>query len=378
MRCSLELLVPFPLSAFPFPFSTVLPGTPKKMSIFNINTLTNQNQPWHRRLNHPALPVTHILLSLVLGCWGMLAEAHVKWFVPLDEPTPDDFSWFAFSDTAVQVWIGVAVLLIATSLYLDRRLPTPQVSEAKALPPLLWILRICLGLSLLLSANNGALIAPHYAWPGYYFESLRLLEVVTALLLFTPWVVFAGIGVLLLYVGVAAHYQLEVIEYLNIAGAGLFLAIHHHPNEFLRARWLPYALPVLRVTTGIALVNLAFAEKLARPDYAQNFVQTYMWNFMHNLGISDFTDRLFVLSAGTMEVVFGTILILGSTTRLNILVVSGFMLASNLTFFLEGHMLEAFIEIIGHMPIIATALFFLVLGSGHKWKLSSWLHAKLS
>jgi uncharacterized membrane protein YphA (DoxX/SURF4 family) len=329
------------------------------MPIFHINHQTKKTYPFG--------------LAVCLGVQP--AQAHVKWFVPLDEQVPSNFSWYALSDTAVQVWIGIAIVLIATSLYLDRRLPTPQVNEVKALPPLMWVLRICLGLSLVLSANNGALIAPHYVWPGYYFDNLRFLEVVTGILLFTPWVFFAGVGVLLLYLGVAIHYHLEVIEYLNIAGAGLFLAIHHHPNEQIRARWQPYALPVLRITTGIALANLGFAEKLARPDYAQNFVQTYMWNFMHNLGVSDFTDRLFVLSAGTMEVVFGTILILGSTTRLNILVVSGFMLASNLTFFLEGHSLEAYIEIIGHMPIIATALFFLVLGSGHKWKLSSWRYS---
>ncbi len=67
-----------------------------------------------------------------------------------------------------------------------------------------------------------------------------------------------------------------------------------------------------------------------------------------------------MLSPGTVEAVPGLLLILGSTTRLTVLVVSGFMLTSNLTFLLQGAAEEALMEITGHLPIICTALIFMV------------------
>ena len=94
----------------------------------------------------------------------------------------------------------------------------------------------------------------------------------------------------------------------------------------------------------------------------QAFIANYQWNFMPALGFDWYTDQLFVLSAGAMEVVFGTILILGVVTRLNILVVAVFMLASNITFLVFGQNDHALMELVGHMPIIATAVILLLLG----------------
>ena len=91
---------------------------------------------------------------------------------------------------------------------------------------------------------------------------------------------------------------------------------------------------------------------------------------MANLGMESFTDQLFVFSAGVMEVVFGIILVLGTTTRINILVVSGFMLASNITFFASREYSEALTEIFGHLPIIATAMILIFFGSGNKLKIT--------
>lgn len=322
-------------------------------------------------LTGAALPWRLVALAALLPS---PAIAHVKWFVPLTDHMPTDFVWYGLGDSAVQVWLAIAVLLVGASLYLDSHLPTPHVHEAKALNVLSWILRICTGLSLLLSAYYGSVIAPHYRWQGVLAQPLLVLEVIVGLLLFTPLVLYGAAGLMLLWLGVGLHFGVEIVEYINIAGVGLFLALHHFPDTHRRPQLQPYALPLLRVLTGIALITLGLSEKLLRPDYAHTFVETYMWNFMQNLGMASFSDRLFVLSAGTMEVVFGLILLIGTTTRLNILVVSGFMLTSNLAFLLEGDYREALVEIIGHMPIIATALLFLLLGSGQKWKLSRGLH----
>ena len=66
----------------------------------------------------------------------------------------------------------------------------------------------------------------------------------------------------------------------------------------------------------------------------------------------------------------GTILVLGVVTRLNILAVAVLMLTSNIVFLLENRNAEALVELIGHLPIIATALVLLVLGYGQKLKVT--------
>ncbi|WP_412551725.1 hypothetical protein [Shimia sp. MIT910701] len=58
-------------------------------------------------------------------------------------------------------------------------------------------------------------------------------------------------------------------------------------------------------------------------------------------------------------------------TRLNILVVAVFMLASNITFLVFGQNDHALMELVGHMPIIATAVILLLLGYGQKIKLKN-------
>lgn len=313
------------------------------------------------------------MLAFLVSVLPASAAAHVKWFVPLTEHMPAGFQWYGWTDPAVLVWLAIAAGMIATSLCLDLRLPAPQLASPRLLHALQWVLRIFTGGSLLMSAHNGVIIAPHYHWTGWSAQLLVVLENAAGLLLMTSWVFAASLILLLLYCGCALLVGAEIIEYLNVAGVAVYLLCLHYPTAAMRARLQASALPLLRIMTGLALVTLGFTEKLLRPDYAETFVQTYMWNFMQTLGFTNYSDRLFVLSAGTMEVVFGIILVIGSTTRLNILVVSLFMLTSNLTFLVQGNYHEALTEIIGHLPIIAIAIVCLFLGGGQRWQLSALL-----
>lgn len=297
------------------------------------------------------------------------AQAHVKWFVLTGQALPPDYLPFTLLEPAVLVWLLLASMLVAASLWLDPRLPTP------GRPGLLGrlvtgLLPYGTGISLLLTAWSGAVLAPHYqvhtwGWSDGSADALLYLEATAGALLLFPPLIFTGALVLLAVYG-SLVWQVglpEALEYLNIAGIAGFLALAHYPTAGLRQRLAATALPFLRVSTGFALLTLAFTEKLLRPDYAEDFVQTYMWNFMHNLGATLFDDRLFVLSAGVVEAVLGLLLILGSTTRLVVLVISGFMLSSNLAFLLQGQPEEALLEITGHLPIICTALILLVFGT---------------
>lgn len=94
---------------------------------------------------------------------------------------------------------------------------------------------------------------------------------------------------------------------------------------------------------------------------------------MQTLGLEFFTDRLFVLSAGVIEVVFGVILVLGTTTRLNVLALSVVLFASNVLFLIQGENEAAMVEFIGHMPVIGVAVILLLLGSGQRLKITNFL-----
>lgn len=306
------------------------------------------------------------------------AQAHVKWFVAQDEIQRVSAP-FSFADPAVQLWSVLALMMLAASVWLDRRLPQPPQPQGLARILLERSLPVLTGLALLLAAESGSVVAPHYRWDGTGAMMLLSLEVAAGLLLLFPRTIYAGALMLVpLYAGVALRFgPVEVLEYFNVVGTAAFLYCVFHPSPARRAQLAPFALPLLRICTGIALIALGFSEKLLRPEYAEEFLQTYMWNFMQRLGFENYTDHLFVLSAGTMEVVFGAILVLGTTTRLNIVAISGFMLTSNLTFFVEGHTREAVTEIIGHLPIMATALVCVFCGGGDRLRIGALLRPRI-
>lgn len=309
------------------------------------------------------------LLSGTLCCYQ--ASAHVKWFVP-GEASALAAPSYSFSDTPVLIWIGIALVMISVSVFLDSRLPVySQLSRARQ-EYLISLLRWGTGLSLLMSAGNGAILAPHLVAQTPFANFLVMFEAVVGLLLMVNFHPFAAtILLILLWLGVALAFgPVTALEYLNIAGiAACLLLFHFHPEKY-RVHIKAYSIAALRILTGCSLVVLGLSEKLLNPQLGEYFVRDYMWNFMARSGIEIFSDQLFVFSVGVMEVVFGIILILGTTTRLNILVVSGFMLASNITFFVTRNYSEALVEIFGHLPIIATAIILIFFGSGNKLKIT--------
>ncbi|MDC0598351.1 DoxX family membrane protein [Gammaproteobacteria bacterium] len=298
------------------------------------------------------------------------AEAHVKWFVPLNESS---VSGFALTDPAVMIWIGLALLLITSSVILDSRLPSLPIVDSKARRIVIAILRVLTGVSLLLTAYNGSVIAPHYQAAGLFAQTLIALEAGIGFLFIINKFVFQGSLLLaLLYFGTMLRFGIvEALEYLNMLGIAAFLLFNNFKNKDYQEKFKPYSVSALRIFTGIALVTLGLSEKLLSPEYGVAFIELYNWNFIQNIGFENFSNRLFVLSAGVMEVVFGIILVLGTTTRINILVVSGFMLTSNITFFIEGNFTQAMLEIIGHLPLIAIAVICVFFGYGQRLKFTT-------
>ncbi|MEL6931627.1 MAG: hypothetical protein AAGK67_02290 [Pseudomonadota bacterium] len=302
------------------------------------------------------------------------AFAHVRWFIDNENPQASSFVPYTLTDTAVLVWIALVALMLFASVVLDRVLPGLPIANSKIRHDVMELMRIFTGMSLLLTAYEGALVAPHLVAFGGFGLTLVFLQVAIGLLLISNNFVYqASLLLILLYAGMIAKFGfVRSLEYVNTIGIALFLLFNYIPSDEWRERLKPYSVDMLRIFTGIALVTLGVSEKLGGAIYGHAFIANYDWNFMQMLGFDWFTDRLLVLSTGAMEVVFGLILIMGTITRLTTLVISILMFTSNVVFLITGNNDEALVEVIGHMPIISTALILLLLGYGQRLKITRW------
>ncbi|EKD93656.1 MAG: hypothetical protein ACD_28C00103G0002, partial [uncultured bacterium] len=161
---------------------------------------------------------------------------------------------------------------------------------------------------------------------------------------------------------------LTALDYINMAGIAAFLALMTVSTHSFWYRYHAWAVPILRVSTGAALILLAFSEKLLDPTRAVALLEKYPLNFMPFVGFHEFSNRLFILCAGATETVFGLIFLLGWIPRLNTAALAVFLVASNLSFFALGFSKEGGQELIGHLPVLGTALILLTYGAGEKSK----------
>lgn len=318
-----------------------------------------------KTISLPASCLTAILCTF----WASPAFSHVNWFVAERGETVPNYE---FSDPIFIAWAGLATVMVAFSIWLDERLPTVRIVASKTRHDFMEILRVFTGMSFLLTAYEGALIAPHQVIDGPLATKLLFLQAgIGILLIANRWLKYAALLMLVLHAGVLAISGLIVaLEYSMVIGIALFLLFNNVSDPDLRDRLKPYSVAALRIWTGISLVALAIGEKLAPDALGQAFVAAYQWNFMQALGFDIFDDRLFVLSAGMVEAVIGIVLILGIMVRMAVLALSVMMAISNVVFIVQGNNEAALVELIGHMPIIGTALVLLLLGYGQRLKVN--------
>ncbi|MBV7433706.1 hypothetical protein KRX19_01605 [Cardiobacteriaceae bacterium TAE3-ERU3] len=332
--------------------------------------------------HHHPLRSVNALLNLrfklaVATCLGLLcsasAYAHVKWFIDPNMPAPLDYVPYSWTEPYVLAWIAIGLCLIGASIFLDDKFPDPPIPTHRFRHDAIVILRVFTGMSFFLTAYDGNLIAPHMPAYGTFGMILLFLQGIIGLLFIADRFMFhAAALIFVLLLGVLIQYGfLSVLEYCNLIGIALFFMFNHMPSLALSEKYKPYSVDMLRIFTGIALATLGVTEKITGGALGQAFIAEYGWNFMQLAGFDFFDDRLFVLSAGVMEVIFGIILILGTTTRVNTLVVSSFMLASNTVFLVIGDNPSALMELVGHMPIIGSALILILLGYGQRLKITN-------
>ncbi len=182
---------------------------------------------------------------------------------------------------------------------------------------------------------------------GWHTREAALLLVAAGplgMLEFGPWAVLQRIDVL----GLAV--------FILLCGPGRWSA----DLELGRAREATLAdaakaIWALRVGAGVALIVVAFAEKLANPELAQAFLAEHAeLNVFAQLGLGT-SDLEFARIAGAIEVLFGLLLISGALPQA-IVLIAGVPFNATLWFFGTN-------ELLGHLPVYGAMLVLIVLGS---------------
>jgi uncharacterized membrane protein YphA (DoxX/SURF4 family) len=324
------------------------------------------------RRNIWSRPLVVALLGLAVP-WSA-AQAHLKWFVDTDGNGSGSVGPFSLTEPAVLVWIGVIAAMTIVAMACERFLPDPPArflqAGARWQRGVVWVLRLATGGWLLYASAQGTIFAPNLSVQGVATQTLLVVQIISGFLLVSGlWSRIAGKLLIALWIGALIFFGWDqILEHLLVVGIGLFLIAvpDTKQNPFTRLR--PYAVPLLRLSLGISLMVLAFTEKLLNPTYGVEFLAHYRWNFMQALGIDWFDDRLFVLSAGMSEFLFGWLFLLGVVTRLNTITMAFFFVGSAITLGLD--------EVVGHLPVFAISAILILYGHGDKFTIARWLSRK--
>lgn len=319
-------------------------------------------------------------LSLFAGALFVLpvfSYAHTRWF--LDEPV---FPLVTSEPTQLYLLILAAAALgiVGVGIMLERRNMVslsflyPRASHAFTRAAATF--SMVAGTFFMIAGTHEYLFSPNLSHESGVSMYLIMAQFVIGLMFLLG--IFARVGALilgalwvfgLLVIGIEPMFEdvwvLSTALFILIMGNDYFSIISVRAIEPYVRKWRPYALPLLRIGTGTTLLILGFSEKILRPEFGIHFLQDHPWNFMQLLGVTGYSDYLFVLSAGAVESLFGLVFILGIMTRLNALVVAIFF---SIPLFLLGP-----IELAGHVPHFAAVIMILLFGAGEHFKI---IHAR--
>lgn len=290
----------------------------------------------------------------------VVAQAHVKWFVDESRAHDTSVAPFHLFEPAVMLGLTAAAALILIAYVIDKQLQKNDnvmvlwgVIQQKYHRPSVKIVRIATALWILIAAAHGFILTPIFSAAGH--PLLLALEWLTgATLLLLPRVGSASL--VILWCAAASRFGIiPLLDDVHVLGLAAFFWLQSTGEE-KTARW---SVPALRVMTGLSFVIVAVSEKLSATGVGLSdaFLHLHRWNFLHTLGITQFSDRLFILSSGLTELVLGIVLMLGFVTRLTSAVILATLI---LTMSILGPS-----ELVGHLPFLAIMIFLLVNGRVH-------------
>ncbi len=323
--------------------------------------MTPSSRPARRHLRR--LRAVVVLAGAATLLAAAPASAHERWFA--DEADGGDWSFFLRPVPLLLVAAVVAVTVVWRLV--GARLPRPELAVLSPLgrlaPYVPRLLAIHLGVALLALAVSGSFISPAVPLrdvPGG--DAAGVLEAAIGIWLVTGirlrW---AAVGVALLGpLALLAAGPVAVLENAAILGIALFVAVlPPSDGTFGRVDASPgrlrVAMLLLKGLVAVTLATLAFSEKFTNPELARNTMHEFpKLDVFALVGLHVPTDT-FILVAGTVELLFGALVLSGAIPQVATLVA---MVPFNATLFLFGTT-----EVIGHLPVYGLFLTLLVYGS---------------
>lgn len=289
--------------------------------------------------------------SATLVLFSSAAHAHVKWFTPTEETerlSAPNGETLVLAGSLLIVGVLLAKVVDRVACHFSL---TPQRLFSRSTRPLRLVYYL-IAVYFLGAAMSNVFLTPHIqvSPPLLYAGVAAQLLIYTFLLLDRCRFICAALIVLLFCVAGASDPSF-ILEYpLLLALAWIILNAREKPS--VQTLWL------IRILLGVSLVTLAFTEKLNNPAMALALLEHHNFNFMALLGFN-YSDSLFVYSAGVVELLLGLVLLTGWVTRLAVATLFSFMLATNGYFLAVGEYQMALVELVGHLPIFACGILLL-------------------
>ncbi|HYH57835.1 MAG TPA: hypothetical protein VD790_01260 [Thermoleophilaceae bacterium] len=299
-----------------------------------------------------------------------LPLGHQTWF----EDPVNQADWGFAGETETLLLLGAALLLTLLVRAASTRWNGVDVPVlARMAPYMPFAVRVHLAMCLLGLLALGVYLSP--AMDLHWDLAGILLGVVMALVLIGMATGYRTSAAALLLIAAGPIGMLEfgvspVLQRIDVLGLALFIffagpgrwsadldrgaASEPDDDRIATAIWC------LRVFAGIALIIVAFREKLAYPEYAVHFLaENPDLELSEQLGLGWSTET-FVRVAGSIEVLFGLLLISGAMPQV-IVLIAGIPFNATLYFFGES-------ELFGHLPIYGAMLVLLVYGSHPRYR----------
>jgi hypothetical protein len=297
--------------------------------------------------------------------------AHERWF-EFEHVSSD---WDFVTETTTLVLLGGAVAITLLVRFIARVWQGVDIPFlARLVPWMPFAIRLHLAVSMVGLLSLGYYLSPAMDLPKEWWSFLYGAVMVTvAITMAAGWYAREGAALLVVAgpLGAIAFGVVPVLSRLDLLGLALFILIAGpgrwaadvetarcaptSPSEHSRAIWW------LKVAAGLALIVVAFDEKLVHPDLAVAFLRDHPnFNVVESLLGIEMSAIEFTRLAAAVEVLFGLLLLSGALPQLIVLVAA---VPFNATLWYFGAN-----ELMGHLPIYVTLLAVLVYGSSAEFR----------
>ncbi|MEM1179614.1 MAG: DoxX family membrane protein [Acidobacteriota bacterium] len=292
------------------------------------------------------------------------ARAHVKWFVDFDYGTPPQSFEQVMTSPTVLGLLALSALTIASLVFVERRLEGLGGYIAlngwlsRRQDASLSVMRLAMSALLLVSWSSEAVLAPELESSSWLLVTAQFA--VAICLLFSRTVGLGGFGLLLIFLGASAEFGLfHMLDYLHYLGISVYLMVS--PSK--RAAVRNVGLPALFATVGFSLMWLG-CEKLFYPTWS-----LYLLEANPQLALG-FPPDFFVQGAAFVEISLGFLLLIGLLERPLAVLITLVFFTTTLVF--------GKVEVIGHTPVHAALVVFLLHGAGGFYRPPIAIHSKIA